>query len=245
MNANELKQAAAAALDEQRQKEKEAAWEIAAKLANGFRKLFRYGLVIDDQPEKTEILSVDPVVFQDGDLTIIAEYGVGYDVIYYLARYCDQCGYVKAGHVHNLVSLGRALETSDKEWLKAHIATHPPAISKEIVLNALMEELDKAYRELILRRMIYMEESAEKISLETIVADHLGQALLAGTITGKNETERKAAHQGANQELYQALADQINDARVAQIEYEKANLEVERLKALLRCYELAHKLEIV
>ncbi len=105
-------------------------------------------------------------------------------------------------------------------------------------LDELAVNMQDAYHELSVCRLklasVQENLQANKYGLEVSTAE----LTIAGTITGKNDAERKASAREILKGFYQAIDEAERIERRTRAEFENAERRVEYLRALLRIAEI-------
>lgn len=96
------------------------------------------------------------------------------------------------------------------------------------------QEITEAYKKLQEKKYIYAVALEISTSLDAQLETKKAQAILDGTIQGKNETERKAHMALVFASDLGDLDEKQAETRAARLAYELAEIEVKRIETLVR-----------
>lgn len=101
------------------------------------------------------------------------------------------------------------------------------------------QTITSAYVELANATAQYRGAENDYITWKAGLDADIAKALASGEITGKNETERQAAARERFAIGFDELESLSVDSRIAKLRHELAQIEVEKVRSLLRLAEVA------
>ena len=101
------------------------------------------------------------------------------------------------------------------------------------------EDINQAYAVLEITRKRLFDAVSEEAGAKSALEASESLAILRGLITGKNESERKAARSKVLENEIHALDFLEETRRGAQYDFQVAESEVERIKLIIRLLELS------
>jgi hypothetical protein len=100
------------------------------------------------------------------------------------------------------------------------------------------DDLNKAYEDLSEAKGEYITASTHLETLKATIETRTATALYHGEIEGKNDAQRKGAAMEMFSQDYEELAQLQHNYANAKYHYEVAQIEVDRVRSLLRLMEI-------
>lgn len=105
------------------------------------------------------------------------------------------------------------------------------------------QTITSAYAELAEATKAYRNAENDHITYKMILDTDIAKALASGAITGKNETERQAAARERFAIGFDELESLSKASRMAKLRHELAQIEVEKVRSLLRLAEVTSSVQ--